>query len=335
MNDPARVPRSLSASGVLRGAGFVTLSTLADHLLPIAVMVVLVRLVTPDAIGLVLLATTITETVSLLRPGGTGFALTHQGHRAGELLRSALLIQVSLGIIATALQLLTVPLIAGAFQKPALQPLLTVLSLTHLPAALLTIVQAVLSIDFAFGRSSWVTLASAAVGSVGQVALGAVELGVVLLGARCLLSGRLAWSAATEMVRFRRHVFAADELSYLNHSLDYLILGRLVSSASLGAYGLAYNMAHASRHSDRRHHRQAGDVDVYGRPRRSWTLERTGKERIDVDGDHRLTGTGDYRLRTRMGVLRRSLAPSVAGRLCGNAEFGVVGRDRRQCRRQA
>ena len=129
---------------------------------------------------------------------------------------------------------------------------MTVLALTHLPAALLIFVQAVLSIDFAFGRSSWMTLASAAVGSVGQVALaaagggatgiargrvhaqlGAVVLGVVLLGARRLLSGRLAWSAATEMVRFGRHVFAADALSYLNHNLNYLILGRLVSSASL------------------------------------------------------------------------------------------------------
>jgi O-antigen/teichoic acid export membrane protein len=262
MAEFTRTPRPLSAVRVVRGAGYVTASTLVDRLLTIGTTIVLVRIVSPSTIGVVILATTVTEVLALLRPGGTGFSLIHQGHRSGELLRSALLIQGGLGVIAWVLQLSLATLIASVFQKPDLASVLIVLSFTHLPSAVLIIVQAMLSIDFQFGRLSWVTLAPALIGSSGQVMFalagggaegiswgrvlgqyGGVVLGIVLIGSSRLMAGRFSWSAVKEIIRFGKHVFAADSLSYLNHNLDYLLLGRLVSSASLGAYGMAYNMA--------------------------------------------------------------------------------------------
>jgi O-antigen/teichoic acid export membrane protein len=252
MAEITRTPRPLSAVRIVRGAGYVTASTLADRLLTIVTTVVLVRIVSPSTIGLVLLATTVTEVVALLRPGGTGFVLIHQGHKSGELLRSALLIQVGLGVIAWMLQLSLATLIASVFQKPDLSSVLIVLSFTHLPSAVIVILQAILSIDFQFGRLSWVTLAPAIIGSSGQVMFalagggaegiswgrvlgqyGGVVLGILLIGLSRLMTGRLSRSAVEEIFRFGRHVFAADSLSYLNHNLDYLMLGRMVSNASL------------------------------------------------------------------------------------------------------
>ena len=262
MTEITRTLRPLSAVRIVRGAGYVTASTLVDRLLTIGTTVVLVRIVSPSTIGLVLLATTVTEVVALLRPGGTGFALIHQGHQSGELLRSALLIQVGLGVIAWMLQLSLATLIASVFRKPDLASVLIVLSFTHLPSAVLVIVQAILSIEFDFGRLSWVTLAPAIIGSSAQVmfalagggaegiglgrVLGqysGVTIGILLIGLSRIMTGRFSRSAVNEIFRFGKHVFAADSLSYLSHNLDYLMLGRMVSSASLGAYGMAYNMA--------------------------------------------------------------------------------------------
>jgi O-antigen/teichoic acid export membrane protein len=244
------------AGRTARGVVWVTSARLATQLFQFIASLVLARLLSPSAYGLVAIVWTFTGFAFLFNDLGIGAALVQSKSITEADASTAFFVNATVGVVLTLLVLaLSGPLSAVMHQPQvagllALASLAFTLSVTTVPTAMLERrmkFHAVAAIDF-----GTMVLGLAASISAAALGLGAKSLVVgplVTIAASSALSFLVAgWvpramptrESARKLFAFGKHVTGFNVINYWARNGDNLLLGRFVGPHELGLYSRAY-----------------------------------------------------------------------------------------------
>ena len=246
---------------LVRNSAWNALGYGGTQILTFLVMIVLARLLAPEAFGVVTLASLPLLALSYLQESGLGAAVirrrTDVERAAGTQLVFSVITSVSLYIATFA----GAPLLAHVFSQPQLTPVLRVLALALIVRGLMTAPATLLERDLAFDKRTRGDLAGIAMQAVVSISCAAAGAGVWSLVAgqlanvatQCSVywalspfkpSPRLAsLSMLRELARYGRHITASNVVLLVNDNADNAVIGRVSGASSVGVYNLAWRLA--------------------------------------------------------------------------------------------
>lgn len=232
------------------------------QLLTFASMLVLARLLEPEAFGIVALATTLMAVLQYLQESGMWAAIIYR--RDDDLpvaAASALVFTPLFGLTLYVLCALLAPVAAQAFHDPQLENVLRVIALLLIPRSLGIVPTALLERELDYRSIARAELAAALVQAVTCVVLALASFGVwsLVFGylAGSVVQLLLLWilvpwrprlrdarfSVLREMMRYGRFVGAANILNLLNRTVDNMTVARVLGAAPLAFYAIAFRLA--------------------------------------------------------------------------------------------
>jgi O-antigen/teichoic acid export membrane protein len=251
--------RSELRSLVISGIRWKIASQVALHGISFASTLTLARLLTPRDFGLASMALVFASLAVLLADVGLSPSLVQRRELTEEDRSTAFWTNAGLGC---ALSLAGVGLswpLADVYHQPQVQPLFAVLSLTFLFTAFGTTQGALLIRGLRFRSLELRTIASTSVSLAVGVPVAALGYGpwaiIALSLANSGVSTVLLWWISPWRPRFLysyqslRHllgyggwIFGSGLVTYVERNADSFLVGRFRGPASLGAYGVAYNI---------------------------------------------------------------------------------------------
>ena len=224
-------------------------------------MLVLVRLLEPDAFGLVALALTIISAIEFLRGAGVWAALVHRRTEIEEAAASALVYWViaSFGVYAVCFWL--APVLASAFHAPELTSVLRVLAIVTVFGALSGVPAAILERELAYAISAKVDLGAAAAQLGTAIGLAAAGAGVwSLVGGQLVAAGfesaalwyfvpwrpsprKASWSMLRELSHYARFAGVWNIAMFVKGTADTICVGRILGTTAVGFYSVAFRLA--------------------------------------------------------------------------------------------
>lgn len=225
-------------------------------------LVVLGRILVPEAFGLLAMMLVVTGFVGLLGQMGLSEAIIQRPDPTHIELSSLYWLNIALGGLLYATLQLTTPLIAALYSTPELEKLLPWVALSFLispwgiqfkallqkrlhfkPLAIIEILAAVVGMLLAVGLA-WQGYGvwSLVWGQLAQSAVTALSL--VLVGRQWhMLPGfYFNYTAVKPYLSFGLHLLGANILNYFNTRIDQLVVGALLGSQALGYYSMAFNL---------------------------------------------------------------------------------------------
>jgi O-antigen/teichoic acid export membrane protein len=249
---------------VARGLTWTIANAWGIQALNLVVFVILARLLVPADFGLVALAVVFVAFAQLLVDQGLGDALVQRREVTRSHIDTAFWVSVTTGCVLTVLGIgLAIP-IAAVLREPELRPILQVLSLTFVLAALSSIQIALLRREFAFRSLAVRGLVAAAGGGMVGVALaysghGAWALVGQLVAAAALSVITLWWVSPwrpgfqasrrdfRELFGFGINVVGSDVLGFLSRNVDNLLIAVFLGTTPLGIYAVGYRILETSQ----------------------------------------------------------------------------------------
>ena len=229
------------------------LVTQASRLL---VSVVLARLLSPEAFGVVAVAMTTIVALEVVKDLGTGAAVIQRPTVDQRLLSSVFYLNIVGGLVAAGLMVAGAPLIADFFDVPASAPVVRAFALVIAIGGLTQVHHAMLRRSMRFNAVASVEMAAA-------LTTGVLSIGLALggLGVWSMVWGNVAGAAAgslmawlrsgwkpsrmfgfgplREIAGFSAHTAGYNVTTFLLQNTDKLLVGRWLGTAPLGVYSLA------------------------------------------------------------------------------------------------
>lgn len=234
-----------------------------QQVIRLVVMVVLARLVAPQAFGIVALALVVTELAALLSTVGLGSAVIQRRDLTRTHVAVAFTITSGLGLLCAGVLLVLAPAIAGYFDEPRLENVLRVMSIAFVCKGVHAVPLDLLRRELLFQKvivmSTFATVVAGTgavvaallgagvwalvVFSVGEAA-GALVAVMVLAIRSGVFTPRLSLDtrAARELFGFGAQVSAVQILYYAQGNVDNLLVGKVLGSTALGYYSVAYRL---------------------------------------------------------------------------------------------
>ncbi|MGL5080408.1 MAG: MOP flippase family protein [Microcoleaceae cyanobacterium] len=223
------------------------------------VFLVLARLLTPEAFGLVALANTFLLFMQILLEQGFTQALIQRQDLEPEHLNTAFWTNVLIGICLTALSLLLADSIAGMFNQPDLAPILRCFSILFCVNALRHVHEAILSREMAFKVMAIRTLIAILFGGIVGIVMAISGFGVWSLVSQQIVFESVAvlvlWQAVSwrpqfqfsskhfqDLSSFGINVMGFKFLRFISKRSDNLIIGFFLGEVALGYYAIAYRV---------------------------------------------------------------------------------------------
>lgn len=246
---------------ILRSTGWVAVSLAGKQVASVLSLLVLARLLEPEAFGLVALAWTVLAFAEQIQDSGVGSALIYRRDEIERAAASALFWAPLASLILYAATFLLAPLLADLLHTPGLVSVLRVLGLVLLLRGLMVVPAAILARDLDFRARAKADVGSALVQVVVSVSLAFAGFGVwsLVLGALAAAAAQdaILWmivpwrpspAAASrgvliEMMRYGRFVSAGSILNVLDRTIDNIAVARLLGTAPLGYYTIAFRLA--------------------------------------------------------------------------------------------
>jgi O-antigen/teichoic acid export membrane protein len=237
-----------------RGVKWSYLSTLANVVLQVGLAAVMARLVAPQAYGLIAIANVALRFASYFSDMGVGSALVQKRDLGRAEIRGAFATSLYIGAITYAAAFVAAPLAASFFAMPALTPVLRVLGLNLLVAAVGSTAQNLLRREMRFRALGLIDVASFAVGygviGVGMalggwgvwslvasaLAQSVIGRGLCFVVARHPVGVRVRWRVVRPLFAFGSRVSVLGFLEFLGGNLDSMAIGRLAGPVALGVY---------------------------------------------------------------------------------------------------
>lgn len=228
------------------------------RLLGFASIVILARLLTPADFGLVAMATICLGLTASLTDFGANMLLMRTANATREDCDTAWTVQLIQHGIVAALLLLGAPLIIGYFNEPRLYPLLAVLAVGTVVGATanigMTLVRkeldfakdfryqlysklATLSSTIALAialKNYWALVAGSFIGTIGKV---------VISYRMHPYRPRLSLVKARQYISFSASILVLSLAKFLKQKIDVLIVGGKGSTAAMGSYNVASELA--------------------------------------------------------------------------------------------
>jgi O-antigen/teichoic acid export membrane protein len=246
---------------ILRGAGWMALGFGSRQLVSWLSMLLLVRLLDPDAFGVVAVAYVIISALVYLRGSGIWAALVYRRTEIEEAASSAFVYVMLSSVAVYLVCFAAAPLFAWAFKMPELTAVLRVMALMIVFAGVDVVPGAMLERELKYSAFARIDLGTAVVqltasvglalagagvwslvtGQVAAAAFGAVAIWAVTPWRPSL---RLAkWSAVRELFRYGRFAGAANIATFFSGILDTVTVGRVLGATAVGFYSIAFRVA--------------------------------------------------------------------------------------------
>lgn len=228
----------------------------ARHVVQLAVMLVLARLLAPSDFGLVAMLLVFTSVATLLADSGLGWALIQRGRSDDDEETTAFVFSLLVAVFTAGLLWLGAPAIARFYGQPELTQLLLV-AVMVIPLTVISLVpDALLARSLQFrARANAEAIASVTAGTVaialawrGAGAWSLVWMPIVLAAIRAPLlwmstgwrpRGMFRWKALRRLTRFGGYLMASSLLDAISIRLQSVLLGRIFDARTLGFYTLA------------------------------------------------------------------------------------------------
>lgn len=248
---------------VARGFSWTVVDNWGAQLLGLVILVVLLRLLEAEEVGLVALATAFVALAQLFVDQGLGDALIQRPSLTRRQIDTAFWTAVATGALLTLVGFVAAGPLGTLLSEPRLTPIVQALSITFLLTAFSSIQMALLRREMAFrSLAARRLIAIAGGGGLGIAAafmgfgawalvvqqLAQAAISVVTLWAvspwRPGLSG--SWSDFRSLFGFGANIVAGDLLFYLGRRADAMLIGAFLGSAALGLYAVGYRVLEAS-----------------------------------------------------------------------------------------
>jgi O-antigen/teichoic acid export membrane protein len=247
---------------IVRNSAWVTLSYGGGQLLSFATTLVLVRLLEPEAFGVVAVGMTLLAVVLQVQESGLGAALVHGRHHDEKVAASSVLVfAAAAGFTLTAVTVVLAPLYTRLLHVPESTDYVQVLALVLAIRGLAVVPGAILERDLDFRSRTRAELS----GAILQATV-AITCAVGGLGAWSLVAGllagagmqaaimwlRLPWRPSPfdasrtmlrEMLRYGRYVSGANVMILVNTNIDNMTVARFEGTGALGVYNVAWRLA--------------------------------------------------------------------------------------------
>ena len=250
------------AQASARGIRWTTLSMLLITITQIVRLMVLGRILGPEAFGLLAMMLVVTGFVEMLGQMGLSEAIIQRPNPTHIELSSLYWLNIALGGLLYTILLLAIPLIAALFSTPELEQLLPWVALTLLISPWGVQFRALLQKRLDFKPLAIIEILSVLVGTLlaivlawqghgawslvwGQLAHSAVmAMSLVLVGWQRQLLPRFYFNYTTvkPYLSFSLHLLGSNILNYFNSRIDQLVVGALLGSQALGYYSMAVNL---------------------------------------------------------------------------------------------
>lgn len=219
----------------------------------------LVRLLDPEAFGMLGMVTVLTGFASIFVDVGFGSALIQKRKVSQLELSSVFWFNIFVGALLSAIFFMIAPFVARFYEQPLLLPLTKILSLNFIIGSLGTVQKTVLtkSIDFKspFKIQMYVQPTAALV-TIGLAFLGwgvwalALQLlltnllttGALWIGSKWRPSAIFSWDSLKSMFGYSLNILGNDTLNYWVRNVDNLLIGRFIGTAELGIYSKSYGI---------------------------------------------------------------------------------------------
>lgn len=229
------------------------------HGIDMLVFLCLARWIAPSDFGLVAMASAVVVLAAVLAEMGLGEAIVQRGDLHPDHVHSAFWLALALGVGLALVLVAAAPLLAAAYGRAELVPVLRCLSPLFVLHALNIVPQALLQRELSFQPLTRRALGGAAMGGVAGLIVGARGGDAWSLVVQQLVStstglATLWWlspwrprlqfnlKAAKELLAFSRFVLGARLLNVLASKADDLVVGMVLGPAALGFYNVACRM---------------------------------------------------------------------------------------------
>lgn len=223
------------------------------------VFIILARLLSPEAFGLVALANVFLAFMNIFLDQGFAKALIQRQHLEPEHLDTAFWTHLISGIVLTGLSFTTAGLVANFFKQPQLIPILQCFSFLFFINSLSHVQKAILMREFAFQTLATRALLGIFIGGVVGIVMALWGFGVWSLVSQQFLYESVAvfvlWGASDWRPRFKFSIKHFQELfsfginivifqflSFFNKRSDNLLIGYFLGEVALGYYAIAYRV---------------------------------------------------------------------------------------------
>ena len=222
-------------------------------------LIILSRLLAPEAFGLVALASVFTAFVEAFLDQGFTAAIVQREDLEPEHIDTAFWITVVFGLLLTAGGIAVSGLVAGLFKEPRLSPVLSWLSISFIVSALSSVQIALLQRKLAFKSLAARSFAAKIVGGIVGVGMAFAGFGVWSLVAQNIADGLVGvivlWRASEwrpgfkvskkhyrELFTFGISIVGNNSLRVLMRRSDDLLIGYFLGPTLLGYYTIGYHM---------------------------------------------------------------------------------------------
>lgn len=246
---------------ILRNTGWVALGLGSRQMGSLLAIFILARLLDPADFGLVALSLTVLLYIEQIQETGVGQALIYRRKDIKAAAASALVFTVLMSVLLYGVVFATAPLAARFLRAPDLVDVLRVMALVLVFRGLGVVPGAILERKHDF-RSR----------TVAEIVAGFVQIGVFLglafagAGVWSLVLGHVAGAALlatlywllvpwrpslrhasrrilNELMRYGRFIGASNILSVASNTIDNIVVSRVLGTASVGLYAVAYRLA--------------------------------------------------------------------------------------------
>lgn len=221
--------------------------------------VVLSRLLTPEAFGLVALASVFTEFVEIFLDQGFSAAIVQRKEVEKKHLDTAFWISIVTGLLLTAGNIAAAGFVATFFDEPRLAAVLSWLSLGFILNALSTTQLAILQRKLAFKSLAARSLTATTIGGIVGIGMAFAGFGVwSLVGqnlARAIAAAVILWSSSDwrpgfdvsrqhyrELFSFGSSIVGNNVLNVLVRRSDDFLIGYFLGPTLLGFYTVGYRL---------------------------------------------------------------------------------------------
>lgn len=246
---------------IVRSSGWIALSYGGRNALTLASMLILVRLLEPRDFGLVALAWAVVFALEQVQASGIHAALIYGRTRVRASFASALVYAPFAAVTLYGVGYLAAPLAARLLAEPALTDILRVLLALLFVRAAFLVPDAILERELDFRSKAKAELAGGFAQATASIGLAVGGLGVWSLVAGQLVGagvatailwfvvpwrphiGDASFAALKTLMSYGKFVSAANIVNLANNTMDNLVIGRILGSAALGYYSIAYRLA--------------------------------------------------------------------------------------------
>ena len=242
-----------------RGVFWTALEHWGYQLATLVIFAVLAHLLSPEAFGLVALATVFTNLLKIVADQGMADAIVQRPDLEGEHLDSAFWMSVAFGALLTVLLAAAAWPIAAIFGEPELGPVLAAMALTLFISGLSSVQRALLRREFSFGSLTARSLIAVAIGGIVGVIAALLGAGVWSLVAQILTFQvvavitlwfasdwrprfRFSWDHFKELLPFGASIVGYRAFRLANTQIDNLMIGFFLGATALGFYVVAYRL---------------------------------------------------------------------------------------------